>query len=146
MDPKRFLDLARVLKGGTGTAENYRTAISRAYYAAFHVGVESLQAIGITLSEGPGGHGELANCLGACGDLDLQKASARLKSLHGRRRKADYAMNDPRSETRTEAEDAYMESNQIIEQIDKFRNDRRKDVARSEIRRVARDHFRLTVK
>jgi hypothetical protein len=45
MDPVRFLDLAQLLKGGTPSAEHCRTAIGRAYYAAFNVGVEALKAI-----------------------------------------------------------------------------------------------------
>jgi hypothetical protein len=39
MDPVRFLDLAKLLKGGTASAEMCGTAIGRAYYAAFTVGV-----------------------------------------------------------------------------------------------------------
>jgi uncharacterized protein (UPF0332 family) len=146
VDPIRFLELARVLKGGHGTPENYRTAISRAYYAAFHVGVEALKAIGINPSEGPAGHGQVANCLGASGDSDPQKASAKLKTLHGRRRKADYAINDPRVETRREADHACLESNGIIEQINKLINESAKDAIKSEIKKVARERFRLTVK
>jgi hypothetical protein len=51
MDPVRFLDLAKVLKGGTAAAENDRTAIGRAYYGAFDVGIEALKDIGIQPSQ-----------------------------------------------------------------------------------------------
>jgi hypothetical protein len=101
MDPRRFLQLAVTLKGGPASAEQYRTAIGRAYYAAFNVGVEAIKAIGIQPSRGPASHGELRNCLGACGDPDIRRASARLTMLHGRRIQADYEMSDPKVETRT---------------------------------------------
>ena len=65
MDPVRFLDLAKLLKGGTASAEMCRTAIGRAYSAAFNVGVEALLDIGIQPSQSPSGHGELRHCLGA---------------------------------------------------------------------------------
>jgi hypothetical protein len=50
VDPRLFLQLAPILKGGPGAPESYRSAISRADYAAFNVGVETLKAIGIQLS------------------------------------------------------------------------------------------------
>src|SRR5436190_19982336 len=110
MDPRRFLELALILKGGPKTPQNYRTAINRAYYAAFHVGLETLKAIGIRLHENSNGHGELRNCLGGCSDPDFDKASSRLGRLHSRRVQADYAMNDAQVETRSEAEHAYLEA------------------------------------
>ena len=145
MDPRSFLQLALVLKGGHGAPESYRSAISRAYYAAFNVGVETLKAIGIQVSEGPAGHGELRHCLGASGDPDLDDASGLLGTLHGRRRRADYRMDDIDSETRNEADIAYLESRQIIETLDILRRDASKDGARTEVRRYARDVLRLAV-
>jgi HEPN domain len=145
MDPRRFLDLAVTLKGGPATAEWYRTAIGRAYYAAFNVGVESIKAIGIRPKPGPSGHGDVRNCLGACSDRELRKASARLRSLHGRRIIADYEMSDPGVETRNEADTACMEANEIIDIVGKLASNLDKDIARMEIRQAARDIFKLTV-
>jgi hypothetical protein len=84
MDPERFLDLAKLLRGGTASAEMCRTAIGRAYYAAFNVGVGALLDIGIQPNQSPSGHGELRNCLGACNDPELRRANARLGTLHSR--------------------------------------------------------------
>jgi hypothetical protein len=145
MDPRSFLHLALILKGGPGAPESYRSAISRAYYAAFNVGVETLKAIGIQLSGGPAGHGELRHCLGAGGDPDLDDASGLLGTLHARRRRADYSMDDVDSETRKEADIAYLESRQIIDALDILRGDASKDAARTEMRRYARDVRRLPV-
>ncbi len=145
MDPERFLELARILKGGPGTPENYRTAISRAYYAAFHVGVTALKAIGIRASDGPGGHGEVVSCLGACGDSDLQEASMRLKILHGRRRQADYKLSDLNVETRQEADLACLDSKEIIDQINNLQSKGSRGAAISEMRQFARDILKLQV-
>jgi uncharacterized protein (UPF0332 family) len=146
MEPERFLDLALILKGGRGTPEDYRTAISRAYYAAFHVGVKALEAVGIRPSDGPGGHGEVVRCLGACGDPDTIKVGSRLGTLHSRRLQADYDLNDPAVESRAEADMACIESSQIVDQIYKLTSDSGKAMARSEMRRAARDVFRLPVR
>jgi hypothetical protein len=145
MDPVRFLDLAKVLKGGTASAEMCRTAIGRAYYAAFNVGVEALVAIGIRPSQNPSGHGELKNCLGASNDPELRKANARLGALHSRRIRADYDMSDPIVETRAEADIACHEANEMINLFTKLRHDVSKDVARDEMKRYARDILKLPV-
>jgi hypothetical protein len=145
MDPMRFLDLAQLLKGGTPSAENCRTAIGRAYYAAFNVGVEALKAIGIHPSQNPSGHGELRNCLGFGNDPDLLKASRRLTTLYGRRLRADYEMSDPVVETVAEANAAYQESREVIDLVKNLIQDPNKDMLRAEIKEKARDLLKLRV-
>jgi hypothetical protein len=146
MDAARFLDLAKVLKGGTANAEMCRTAIGRAYYAAFNVGVEALVAIGIQPSRSPSGHGELRNCLGASSDPELRRANARLGVLHSRRIRADYDLSDPVVETRAEADTACHEADEVISLLTKLRHDVSKDVARGEMKRYARDILKLPVR
>jgi uncharacterized protein (UPF0332 family) len=145
MDPRRFLDLALVLKSGPPNPENYRTAIGRAYYAAFHVGLETLRAIGVQTSENPGAHGEVMNCLGASGDPDLSKTSSRLRTLHARRRQADYSIANAQPESRKEADTAYLEARQIIADLDILKSDPAKYTARSQIKHAARYTFGLPV-
>jgi uncharacterized protein (UPF0332 family) len=108
--PWQFLDLAILLKGGHASPASYRTAVSRAYYAAFHLGVGILRAIGIQLGDGPAAHGELRHCLGASNDADLEDARDLLRSLHARRIRADYRMDDTVVETRKEADLACREA------------------------------------
>lgn len=145
MHPTQFLKLAKLLRDGPPDVENYRTAISRAYYASYHAGREALSAIGIRPSEGPAGHGDVVKCLGACGDSVLARAGTRLQALHGRRRKADYSLGDPTAETHGEAQTACLEADHIIKLIDILRNDSSKAFARSEMKRVARDTFKMPV-
>jgi uncharacterized protein (UPF0332 family) len=146
MAPERFLDLALILKGGPATAENYRTAISRAYYAAFHVGVAMLETLGIRTTEGPGGHGDVVRCLSACHDHELQEAGVRLRILHSRRRQADYKLTDPNAETRREADLACLDSREIIERIDSLDILGRDAESIFQIRQFASDILKLEVR
>ena len=146
MDPRRFLDLARVYKGGHATAESYRSAISREYYAAFNVGVETLNTIGIQLTDGPGAHGELQQCLGVCEDPDLDDARDLLGNLSGRRRRADYRMDAAETETRKEADIACREAAEAIRILEMLINDPSKNAAIIAMKDYARDtrHLRVT--
>ena len=47
---------------------DFRTSISRAYYAAYLIGVDALIHIGAVPHAGPGGRSEVANSLIASGD------------------------------------------------------------------------------
>jgi hypothetical protein len=146
VDPVRFLDLAKLLKGGTASADMCRTAIGRASYAAFNVRVEALLAIGIQPSQSPSRHGELRNCLGACNDPELRTANARLSTLHSRQIRADYQMSDHVVETRAEADTACHEATEVINLFTKLRHDVRKDAVRDEMKRYARDILKLPVR
>ncbi len=145
MDPEMFLELARTLSSTKGRPEFYRTAISRAYYAAFHVGSQVITSLGIQLSTGPGGHGELRNCLGASGDSHCRKISSRLQTLHARRIAADYHLDDSKVEAPEEAGTACLEAAEIMSFLKTFRDDSGKQEARLEMKRVARETLRLTV-
>ena len=68
MDPHDFYQLASQLANSPHAAE-LRTAISRAYYAIYHVGVTPLESLGFRLSSGPAGHGDVRNRLSNTGRL-----------------------------------------------------------------------------
>ena len=123
MNPELFLSMAQTLKSTAGRPEFYRTAIGRAYYAAYNVGIQVLDSFGIRLKSGPGGHGELQQCLGACGDSDCVRISDRLRTLHSRRIRADYRMNDGPSETPDEAEAACLDALQIVKVLKSLRDE-----------------------
>lgn len=56
MDPHEFLDVANALTVGTCQGE-WRSAVSRAYYAAFHLGRNILANAGFAVPTGPQSHG-----------------------------------------------------------------------------------------
>jgi uncharacterized protein (UPF0332 family) len=94
MNPRKFLDQARRLALLT-EEEDWRTSVSRAYYAAFHVARELLTGLGFTVPNGEQAHAYLWLRLSNCGDLRTQDAGADLKSLRGRRNRADYDLSRP---------------------------------------------------
>ena len=98
MNPRDFLDLARLLATGTPKSANLRTATSRAYYAAHHVGAEVLSGMGFRISTGAGGHGDVWKRLQNSGDEDLTLAGSQLADLHSSRVKADYRLKDGNAE------------------------------------------------
>jgi uncharacterized protein (UPF0332 family) len=80
-----FVELAANLaRRGDEAAD--RSAIGRAYYAAFHACRDHLDAGGERVSRGSSGHGEVLDNLS---NLDLE-AGQNLRRLHRMRRAADY--------------------------------------------------------
>ncbi len=138
MEPKRFLELSLLLKGGLSSPAAFRTSVSRSDYAAFNAGVETLKTIGIQLHQSASGHGELVNCLGACNAPVFRKTSYHLRRLHGRRHLADYDMDDASVETRSEADHAYLEAQAILKKLDELKNDPNHSVSRSDMNAFAR--------
>jgi uncharacterized protein (UPF0332 family) len=92
MDPLRFLALARRLSV-TANEEEWRTAISRAYYAAFHVACALLTDLGFTVPKADRAHGYLWLRLQNCGDLPTEKAGGDLKAMRSLRNWADYDLH-----------------------------------------------------
>jgi len=91
MNPREFQRLAQRLVLNPLPAE-LRTAVSRAYYAAFHVSDETLQQWGFSISKGPAGHGEVRSHFGNSGDRDLARIGSQLNDLHSARIRADYRL------------------------------------------------------
>lgn len=93
MDPREFQRLAGILaaKNGASPAQ-CRTAISRTYYATFHVALEAMDELGIRVPRGPRAHTELQS---TWSDIDHPKAreiGASLGDLHSKRISADYRL------------------------------------------------------
>lgn len=97
MDPRDFLALAKRLSSSAAPA-GCRTAISRAYYAAFHVGAAHLRDLGFSIGKGAAGRGEVQRCLMNSGDPAVASAAQALSHLHTRRIRADYQLDRPEAE------------------------------------------------
>jgi uncharacterized protein (UPF0332 family) len=89
MNFRDYLPLARSLVTGSTEAE-WRTAISRAYYAAFHVARDLLIALGFQVPRADRAHGYLWIRLANSGEAAVQMAGNRLNALRGQRNRADY--------------------------------------------------------
>ena len=121
MDPREFQVLASelVLKN---RASDIRTAISRAYYAVFNVGVEILTELGFKVSEGPSGHGDVRKRLSNSGDTEAAKIGAQLNNLHTRRLHADYRLNMKDVESQKNAEALVQLAGKMIKSLDECRS------------------------
>ncbi|MBU0995366.1 MAG: hypothetical protein KJ737_22955 [Proteobacteria bacterium] len=94
MDPRDFYTLAEELVNKKPlTQADLRSAVGRAYYAAFNVAAEHLRKMGFTPSKGPNGHGDVQRKFSNCGNDDVALAAKNLSDLHGQRINADYKLN-----------------------------------------------------
>jgi uncharacterized protein (UPF0332 family) len=87
-----FLPLAKQLASGTTEAE-WRTSVSRSYYAAFHVTRELLAALGFVVPRDDKAHHHLYMRLNNCGHISVKTAAGKLFALRRRRNQADYDLS-----------------------------------------------------
>jgi len=89
MDARDFLALAQQLALAT-TEAAWRSAVSRAYYAAFHIARELMEDLGFTVPHADRAHSHLWLRLSNCGDAHTERAARRLNDLRRERNGADY--------------------------------------------------------
>src|SRR5262249_22533211 len=89
MNPRDFLNVAAALIAGPSEAD-WRTAGSRAYYAAFHVARNLLRQCGFVVPKADQAHAYLWLRLANCGHPDVTKAGDDLHDLRNVRNQADY--------------------------------------------------------
>jgi hypothetical protein len=71
MSPADFLTLARTLSKSAGEAE-LRSAVSRAYYSAFHSARILIESCGVQLPLSASAHEKITNCMQQSTDQGLQ--------------------------------------------------------------------------
>lgn len=112
----------RPLTGGTGAPE-CRCAISRAYYAAYNVAVDYLDAIGFRTENVGACHTAVQYALNQSGNASLETVSTNLGTLYSERRKADYEMKNPRPENVVQADAMVKLAESAIALVDAVRSD-----------------------
>jgi uncharacterized protein (UPF0332 family) len=115
MTGRDFLPVAVQLASGATEAE-WRTAVSRAYYAAFHVARDLMEALRFKVPYAEAAHGHMWIRLSNCGEPQVQRAGADLNDLRRRRNQADYDLHRPLFQNRTLALVRLAE--QIIQTLD----------------------------
>jgi uncharacterized protein (UPF0332 family) len=124
MDSRDFLRLAAFLATAhSHGARAYRSAISRAYYAAFHVAQGTLAGLGVPPTTGPGGHGEVIALLQNCGDAGRIPIASMLDDLKGWRNDADYRLDMLTIENSTSTMIAIETADEIVKELDDFDGD-----------------------
>jgi hypothetical protein len=123
MEPREFLRLAGhlvVTQSPAASTSHFRTAIGRAYYAAFNFTCNVLAELGFPASEGPKAHILAARLLQQSGDHELATTGGLLDDLHGVRIKADYHPWNPTVETKESAQAAVETAQDIFGGLDSF--------------------------
>jgi uncharacterized protein (UPF0332 family) len=94
MNPEDFIAVAKVL-AADATEAHRRSAVSRAYYGAFHVVLYFLHSLGVLFPKAASAHEKVAYCLQNA-DNAVLKAGRKLASLREMRNTADYRLEDRR--------------------------------------------------
>jgi hypothetical protein len=94
MDPREFLDVAADWAVAVREAE-WRSAVSRAYYAAFHVACRLFRRAGFIVPGAERAHGYLWLRLSNSGHTDVIEAGRKLSYLRRDRNDADYELGRP---------------------------------------------------
>src|SRR5438046_8095165 len=89
MNGRDFLDTARHLASRGGEADG-RSAVSRAYYAAFHAARDLLAALRFRTPRADRAHNYLYVRLNNCGEATVERAASQLRDLRTVRNEADY--------------------------------------------------------
>jgi uncharacterized protein (UPF0332 family) len=144
MKSTAFLSLAERLAKGT-SPEEYRSAVSRAYYGAFHVAMELLLRVGIRLPASPEAHQKLRFCLLQCGELAGVEAGEKLESLRKQRNYADYDLGHARSDKQENALFQVDVAREIVDALNLCREEPVWSRLRAKVRAYAADTLRLTV-
>lgn len=115
MDFRTYLDLARGLAVGTTEAE-WRSALSRAYYAAFHVARTLLVGLSFRVPRADKAHSYLWLRLSNAGHSDVIQAGRHLGDLRQERNRADY--DDFRTITQAAAAQYVRLAADVIQSLD----------------------------
>jgi hypothetical protein len=91
MDPREFRRLAMKLVAVPKAAE-LRAAVSRAYYAAYHVSVDFVERLGFSIAKLGAGHKQVQDYLWNSGDVEVVQIASKLRTLFSRRVDADYRL------------------------------------------------------
>ena len=132
MDPKDFLRVANDLAQSDEAAE-LRSAVSRAYYAAFHVARKLLIDMGFEISKGPGAHGDVYKYLGNAANSTVVHAGSNIGDLKGWRNQADYELDLAKHENSGEVQKIVDITKQIIEDLEQCCNGSSRDQIKSAI-------------
>jgi uncharacterized protein (UPF0332 family) len=114
MNPLLFLTQAQRLAAMVAE-EDWRTATSRAYYAAFHIACTFMTNLGFTVPNAERAHAYLWLRLQNGGDATVQRAGLLLNDLRGQRNRADYDLR--RSFTQARALAAVQDTAALIQML-----------------------------
>jgi uncharacterized protein (UPF0332 family) len=119
MTGSEFITCAESLASGVLEADR-RSAVSRAYYGAFHEARARLRACGVRLPKTEQVHVKMGYCLCDCGDPIAERAGRHLETLRAQRTVADYDLDDGRFMASGAARSEIVRARQIVEALAKL--------------------------
>lgn len=148
MDPLSFVAVAIRLANSNDEADR-RTAVSRAYYGAFHVARRFLVSCGLHFTQKEANaaeiHRKVQYCLDECGSNEAGKASGQLRSLRDRRNEADYDLESSEFSTKASSIASVRVATEIVDLVQRCQAGPSATEIRQKVRAYARDILRITV-
>ena len=115
MDGRDFLTLTEQLVVTQHADEkHFRSAVSRAYYGAFHFARELLDQLGFPAPRSASGHGVILRRLMNCGNGDVAEAGGMLDTMRSDRNAADYDLHDGKFGKRANAQTRIEQAHEIL--------------------------------
>lgn len=111
-----FIQLAGWLAATRPNEPALRTAVSRAYYGAFHLTKQFLDDLGFPTLASAEGHAAIVRDLQSCGNLNALAAGGLLRDLRTERNEADYRLTSTKF-SRIENVRTIIETAIAVEQI-----------------------------
>lgn len=139
IEPREYLLLARRLAAGSTEAE-WRSAISRAYYAVFHLVLRFFEDLGFHVPRADSAHKYLVLRLLNCKDPQTETAGGFLDDLRHERNVSDYDLL--RDITQPIAQGRLQVADQIIQSLAAARH----EPVRTQITVAMKDYERVILK
>lgn len=122
MEPSLINEVARELAKHPGGAPFRRSAVSRAYYAAYNVAQEMIASMGLPKRKGDS-HAILQRRLIASGDEQLRQIGVQLSEFSALRNKSDYDMSDRFNPSVADTAAAVALADELIRTIREYKPD-----------------------
>lgn len=119
MKAREFQYLASNLAEYGRSPSQYRTAISRTYYAAYNRSVELLENSNITIDKSAEGHQQVYLYFNNSGNKELQEVAQKLSGLRVKRNRADYRLDNPDVESKKNAKLTVQDTERILKTLDR---------------------------
>lgn len=149
MEPAEFISVALRLATSHREADR-RTAISRAYYGAFHVALRFVQNCGVYFAPketyGAEIHRKVRYCLRESGNASAVDAGGSLLTLRNQRNAADYDLDSAIFGNSANVLRTVLLAPEIVDALQRCRLEPAFSETRAKIRAYARDVLRATVR
>jgi uncharacterized protein (UPF0332 family) len=122
MAPFEFLLLAERLLRNEPHPAGFRSAVSRAYYAAHHCLKDFIESGGVSIDRGANAHADVWNHLADIGDAEIERVGSDLFNLHSERIGADYRLTRRNVESLASASILVAQARELIDVVGKCRS------------------------